>query len=43
METFWKGMWVTLVWNVWKHKNEIVFQNSIANAEHMFCEAQIKM
>ena len=38
----WKGMWVAIVWEIWHHRNKVVFKNGIVDSEEIFYLAQIK-
>jgi len=35
-------MWVAIVWEIWNHKNKIVFKNEVVDADEIFCLAQLK-
>jgi len=38
----WKGMWVAIVWEIWIHINNVVFNNGIVDYEKNIHFAQIK-
>ena len=33
----WKGVSVTIMWSIRKHRNNVVFSNAISDAEEIFC------
>jgi len=35
-------MWVTIIWENWKHKNNVVFNNGIVDDSEIFVMAQLK-
>jgi len=39
----WKGVWVVVMWSIWKHRNNVVFNNAISDAEEIFCMAQLRV
>jgi len=39
----WKGIWVAVMWSIWKHRNNVVFSNAISDVEEIFCMAQLRV
>ena len=37
----WKGMWLTIVWEMWKHRNKIVFSNGVLDEVEIFAMTQV--
>jgi len=37
----WKGMSLAIVWEIWKHRNKIVFRNGIVDDVEIFAMAQV--
>jgi len=38
----WKGVWVAIVWCLWEQRNQVVFNQGVADAEEVFHNAQLK-
>jgi len=38
----WKSVWMSLVWIIWKARNNVIFRNKLSDAEEVFVTAQIK-
>ena len=38
----WKGIWAVVVWCLWEHRNLVVFNQGVADAEEIFSKAQLK-
>jgi len=38
----WKGVWVAVVWEIWYHRNRIVFKNGVVDDVEIFTLAQLK-
>ncbi|ESW25545.1 hypothetical protein PHAVU_003G045100 [Phaseolus vulgaris] len=38
----WKTIWVTIVWSIWTHRNNIVFKGSIQDSDDIFNVSQLK-
>jgi len=38
----WKGVWIAIVWEIWKHRKNIVFNGGIVYATKIFMMAQLK-
>jgi len=38
----WKGMWVALVWEIWMHRNRIVFNSGVVDDVEIFTLAKLK-
>ena len=38
----WKGMWLAIVWEIWKHRNKCVFSNGVVDEVEIFAMAQVK-
>jgi len=38
----WKGVWATIVWCLWEHRNSIVFNQGVVDEEEVFQKAQLK-
>jgi len=36
MNTVWKGMWIAIVWEIWKHKDNVVFKNGVVDVTKFF-------
>jgi len=32
----WKGMWLTIVWEIWKYRNKIIFSNGVVDDVEIF-------
>ena len=32
----WKGMWITVVWKIWKLRNKVVFNNDVVDDLEIF-------
>ena len=39
----WKGMWITIVSEIWNLRNNVVFRNNKVHDTEIFCQAQLKM
>jgi len=38
----WKGLWVAIVWEIWKQRNKIAFSDAIVDEVEEFSLAQLK-
>ena len=38
----WKGLWVAIVSEIWSHRNKVVFNGAVVDAEEIFSLAQLK-
>jgi len=38
----WKGKWVTIVSEIWNHRNKVVFKGGLVDVEEIFSLAQLK-
>jgi len=38
----WKDMWVSIIWCIWKHRNEIVFNQAKVDASEIFSMVQVQ-
>jgi len=36
VNTLWKGMWVTIVSEIWNHRNKVVFSSGVVDVEEIF-------
>jgi len=41
VNTLWKGMWLAIVEEIWKHRNIIVFSNGVVYVIDIFALAQL--
>ena len=32
----WKGLWISIIWNIWNHRNKIVFKQGKVDPEEIF-------
>jgi len=39
--TIWKGMWLAIVGEIWRHKNEVIFKQKKVDTEDIFSLAQV--
>jgi len=37
----WKGMWVAIVGEIWKHRNGVIFKQGKVDSEEIFCMVQM--
>lgn len=37
-----KGLWIFVQWNIWSHRNKVVFRKGKVNAENIFFMRQIE-
>lgn len=38
----WKGVWIAIVWEIWKQRDEVVFNNALVDGVEIFSLAQLK-
>ena len=39
----WRCMWLAIVWDIWNHRNKVIFRNAKVEAEEVFMLAQTKV
>ena len=37
----WKGLWISIIWNIWNHRNKIVFKQGKVDPEEIFTLSQL--
>jgi len=42
VNSVWRGMWVAIVWEIWKHRNNVVFNNRVGDDSEIFVLAQLR-
>ena len=42
VNSVWKGLWVHIVSEIWSHRNKVVFNGGVMDAEEIFSLAQLK-
>jgi len=38
----WRCVWVTIVWSIWNHRNDVIFRNAKVDAEKFFTLAKMR-
>jgi len=39
----WKGLWISIIWNTWSHRNRVVFRKEKVDVEEIFTMAQLRV
>jgi len=42
VNSMWRGMWVAIVWELWKHRNNVVFNDRVVDDSEIFVLAQLR-
>ena len=37
----WKGMWLAIIWEIWKHRNIVIFKQRKVDPKEIFCMTRV--